>query len=109
MATAFEDDKEDESLKLESDVEFLKRAWQNEKGAPEILEYQSALVRRSSQQIHLLGLVSSGRIWQFLEAVPRKEQRCLESYSGSSFVGKGLFQLGKDYSSWEGIAPQALN
>ncbi|GAB2245041.1 hypothetical protein Droror1_Dr00000534 [Drosera rotundifolia] len=61
MATASEDesapsriDEEDESLKLESDVELLKRAWQNEKGAPEILEYQSALVRRSSQQIHLM-------------------------------------------------------
>ncbi|GAB2247811.1 hypothetical protein Droror1_Dr00007693 [Drosera rotundifolia] len=61
MTTASEDesapsriDEEDESLKLESDVELLKRAWQNEKGAPEILEYQSALVRRTSQQIHLM-------------------------------------------------------
>ncbi|KAL9252926.1 DNA replication complex GINS protein SLD5-like protein [Drosera capensis] len=46
------DEDEDESLKAESDVELLKRAWRNEKGAPEILEYQSALVRRSTQQIH---------------------------------------------------------
>jgi hypothetical protein len=35
-------------------VELLKRAWRNEKAAPEILHFDSALVSRAREQIQLL-------------------------------------------------------
>lgn len=37
-----------------SDVELLKRAWRNEKAAPEILQYEGALVQRAKEQIELV-------------------------------------------------------
>lgn len=37
-----------------TDVELLKRAWRNEKAAPEILIFQNDLVQRSREQIQLL-------------------------------------------------------
>ncbi|XP_021774279.1 DNA replication complex GINS protein SLD5-like [Chenopodium quinoa] len=43
-----------ESLMATSDVELLKRAWRNEKSAPEILQFQSSLVLRSREQIQLM-------------------------------------------------------
>ena len=43
-----------ESLIATTDVELLKRAWRNEKAAPEILQYQTALVQRSREQIQLM-------------------------------------------------------
>ncbi|GAB4842995.1 hypothetical protein Ancab_012973 [Ancistrocladus abbreviatus] len=43
-----------ESLMATSDVELLKRAWRNEKGAPEILQFQADLVQRSREQIQLM-------------------------------------------------------
>ncbi|XP_021730363.1 DNA replication complex GINS protein SLD5-like isoform X1 [Chenopodium quinoa] len=43
-----------ESLMGTSDVELLKRAWRNEKSAPEILQFQSSLVLRSREQIQLM-------------------------------------------------------
>ncbi|KAJ3683234.1 hypothetical protein LUZ60_013461 [Juncus effusus] len=36
-----------------SDVELLKRAWRNEKASPEILQFQSELIRRVHEQIQL--------------------------------------------------------
>ncbi|GAB2265723.1 hypothetical protein Dimus_000761 [Dionaea muscipula] len=46
------DDDGGESPMGQSDVELLKRAWCNEKAAPQILEFQTALVQRSREQIH---------------------------------------------------------
>ncbi|CAO2821463.1 unnamed protein product [Amaranthus hypochondriacus] len=43
-----------ESLMATSDVELLKKAWRNEKSAPEILEFQVSLVQRSREQIQLM-------------------------------------------------------
>lgn len=37
-----------------TDVELLKRAWRNEKAAPEILHFESQLIQRSREQIQLL-------------------------------------------------------
>ncbi|KAL2921117.1 DNA replication complex GINS protein SLD5 [Bienertia sinuspersici] len=43
-----------ESLMATSDVELLKKAWRNEKSAPEILQFQTSLVQRSLEQIQLM-------------------------------------------------------
>lgn len=43
-----------ESLIATTDVELLKRAWRNEKAAPEILQFQASLVQRSREQIQLM-------------------------------------------------------
>lgn len=43
-----------ESLMKTSDVELLKKAWRNEKAAPEILQFQASLVQRSREQIQLM-------------------------------------------------------
>ncbi|KAF3594699.1 hypothetical protein DY000_02025682 [Brassica cretica] len=43
-----------ESLSSTSDVELLKRAWRNEKAAPEILPYEGDLVERAKGQIELV-------------------------------------------------------
>lgn len=43
-----------ESLLSTTDVELLKRAWRNEKAAPEILQHETALVQRSREQIQLM-------------------------------------------------------
>ncbi|AED95757.1 DNA replication protein-like protein [Arabidopsis thaliana] len=43
-----------ETLMSTSDVELLKRAWRNEKAAPEILQYEGALVDRAKEQIELV-------------------------------------------------------
>lgn len=43
-----------ESLIATTDVELVKRAWRNEKAAPEILQFQASLVQRSREQIQLM-------------------------------------------------------
>nr|GLL27608.1 DNA replication complex GINS protein SLD5-like [Ipomoea trifida] len=43
-----------ESLISTTDAELMKRAWRNEKGAPEILQFEAALVQRSREQIQLM-------------------------------------------------------
>uniref|UniRef100_A0A5B7AIF6 DNA replication complex GINS protein SLD5 n=2 Tax=Davidia involucrata TaxID=16924 RepID=A0A5B7AIF6_DAVIN len=43
-----------ESLIATTDAELLKRAWRNEKAAPEILQFEASLVRRSREQIQLM-------------------------------------------------------
>ncbi|XP_021907051.1 LOW QUALITY PROTEIN: DNA replication complex GINS protein SLD5 [Carica papaya] len=43
-----------EALISTTDVELLKRAWRNEKAAPEILRYQEDLVKRAKEQIQLM-------------------------------------------------------
>lgn len=43
-----------ESLMSTTDEELLKRAWRNEKAAPEILKFEADLVHRSRQQIQLM-------------------------------------------------------
>ncbi|XP_010558447.1 PREDICTED: DNA replication complex GINS protein SLD5 [Tarenaya hassleriana] len=43
-----------ETLISSSDVELLMRAWRNEKAAPEILQYEAALVERTKEQIELV-------------------------------------------------------
>lgn len=43
-----------ESLISTTDVELLKRAWRNEKAAPEILPFKEALVKRAKEQIQLV-------------------------------------------------------
>ncbi|XP_050218422.1 DNA replication complex GINS protein SLD5 [Mercurialis annua] len=42
-----------ESLISTTDVELLKRAWRNEKAAPEILQHETSLVQRVKEQIEL--------------------------------------------------------
>ncbi|KAB5544635.1 hypothetical protein DKX38_012747 [Salix brachista] len=42
-----------EMLISTTDVELLKRAWRNEKAAPEILQFESSLVQRIKEQIEL--------------------------------------------------------
>ena len=42
-----------ETLISTTDVELLKRAWRNEKAAPEILQYESSLVQRIKEHIEL--------------------------------------------------------
>jgi len=42
------------SLIATTDVELLKRAWRNEKAAPEILRYESHLISRVKEQIELM-------------------------------------------------------
>ncbi|EEF43109.1 conserved hypothetical protein [Ricinus communis] len=42
-----------ETLISTTDVELLKRAWRNEKAAPEILQYEASLVQRIKEQIEL--------------------------------------------------------
>ncbi|KAF8406082.1 hypothetical protein HHK36_008162 [Tetracentron sinense] len=59
MASGSEDglgipSKDYDSLIATTDVELLKRAWQNEKAAPEILQFQADLIRRSQEQIQLM-------------------------------------------------------
>lgn len=43
-----------ESLIATTDAELLKRAWRNEKAAPQILRFEAALIQRSRQQIQLM-------------------------------------------------------
>ncbi|KAM3202467.1 hypothetical protein P3L10_030091 [Capsicum annuum] len=43
-----------ESLLSTTDAELLKRAWRNEKAAPEILQYETALVQLAREQIQLM-------------------------------------------------------
>ncbi|KAM0948452.1 putative DNA replication complex GINS protein SLD5 [Dioscorea sansibarensis] len=54
---------EDGSIAETTDVELLKRAWRNEKAAPEILQFQAALVLRAREQIQLL----EGTVEEFVE------------------------------------------
>ena len=41
------------SISETTDVELLKRAWRNEKAAPEVLPFQAPLVQRAREQIQL--------------------------------------------------------
>nr|GMD29103.1 DNA replication complex GINS protein SLD5-like [Ipomoea batatas]GMD84688.1 DNA replication complex GINS protein SLD5-like [Ipomoea batatas] len=43
-----------ESLISTTDAELLKPAWRNEKGAPQILQFEDALIHRSREQIQLM-------------------------------------------------------
>ncbi|KAL8166755.1 hypothetical protein V2J09_008254 [Rumex salicifolius] len=43
-----------ESLMGTTDAELLKRAWRNEKAAPEILQFETDLIQRSREQIQLM-------------------------------------------------------
>lgn len=43
-----------ETLMSTTDAELLKTAWRNEKAAPEILQFQAALVKRTKEQIQLM-------------------------------------------------------
>ncbi|CAA6668887.1 unnamed protein product [Spirodela intermedia] len=45
---------DDASIAETTDVELLKRAWRNEKAAPEILLFEAGLVQRAREQIQLL-------------------------------------------------------
>ena len=58
-----------------TDVELLKRAWRNEKAAPEILRFDSPLVSRVREQIQLLvrppPLLSSPSLLLFLRCFLR--------------------------------------
>lgn len=42
------------SIEETTDVELLRRAWRNEKAAPEILKFESELIQRAREQIQLL-------------------------------------------------------
>jgi GINS complex subunit 4 len=52
------EDEDSASAAATTDVELLKRAWRNEKAAPEILPFDSALVSRAREQIQLLVSIS---------------------------------------------------
>ena len=43
-----------EMLISTTDVELLKKAWRNEKAAPEILRFESSLIQRIRGQIQLM-------------------------------------------------------
>jgi GINS complex subunit 4 len=43
-----------EALISTTDMELLKRAWRNEKAAPEILRFETALIQRIRGQIQLM-------------------------------------------------------
>jgi len=65
-----------------TDVELLKRAWRNEKAAPEILRFDSPLVSRVREQIQLL-------VFPFLLSVAKPllsrflcRTQILDSFSG---------------------------
>ena len=45
-----------ETLISTTDVELLKRAWRNEKAAPEILRSETQLIKRIREQIQLMVL-----------------------------------------------------
>jgi hypothetical protein len=47
-------DDDEESAAAATDVELLKRAWRNEKAAPEVLRFDDRLVSRVREQIQLL-------------------------------------------------------
>ncbi|KAH0459305.1 hypothetical protein IEQ34_012119 [Dendrobium chrysotoxum] len=42
------------AMEAQTDVDLLKRAWRNEKAAPEILHFEAGLVQRAREQIQLL-------------------------------------------------------
>ncbi|XP_078436174.1 DNA replication protein-like protein [Wolffia australiana] len=42
------------SIAETTDVELLKRAWRNEKSAPEVLQFEASLVQRAREQIQLM-------------------------------------------------------
>ncbi|KAI0504231.1 hypothetical protein KFK09_015181 [Dendrobium nobile] len=42
------------AMEAQTDVDLLKRAWRNEKAAPEILQFEAGLVQRAREQIQLL-------------------------------------------------------
>uniref|UniRef100_A0ACD5WMK3 Uncharacterized protein n=1 Tax=Avena sativa TaxID=4498 RepID=A0ACD5WMK3_AVESA len=48
------EDEDPSSAAATTDVELLKRAWRNEKAAPEILHFDAPLVSRAREQIQLL-------------------------------------------------------
>jgi GINS complex subunit 4 len=52
------EDEDSASAAATTDVELLKRAWRNDKAAPEILPFDSALVSRAREQIQLLVSIS---------------------------------------------------
>uniref|UniRef100_A0A453G6V7 GINS subunit domain-containing protein n=1 Tax=Aegilops tauschii subsp. strangulata TaxID=200361 RepID=A0A453G6V7_AEGTS len=54
MSSWEDEDSAAASAAATTDVELLKRAWRNEKAAPEILHFDSALVSRAREQIQLL-------------------------------------------------------
>lgn len=62
---AFWAEEDAESLAETTDVELLKRAWRNEKAAPEILPFQASLVQRSREQIQLLVFTLSLSLFLF--------------------------------------------
>lgn len=47
-----------QSLISMTDVEHLKRAWRQEKAAPEILQFEAALIQRIKEQIQLMVKIS---------------------------------------------------
>lgn len=49
-----EEEERASAIEATTDVELLKRAWRNEKAAPEILQFESELIQRSREQIQLL-------------------------------------------------------
>lgn len=49
-----EEEERASAIEATTDVELLKRAWRNEKAAPEILHFESELIQRSREQIQLL-------------------------------------------------------
>ncbi|KAK7244506.1 hypothetical protein RIF29_39329 [Crotalaria pallida] len=54
VPTTTTEEEDYEALFSTTDVELLKRAWRNEKAAPEILRFQSDLINRVTEQIQLM-------------------------------------------------------
>lgn len=52
--SSWDDDDDSAAAAAATDVELLKRAWRNEKAAPEILRFDLPLVSRVREQIQLL-------------------------------------------------------
>jgi GINS complex subunit 4 len=62
-----------ETLISTTDVELLKKAWRNEKAAPEILRFETSLIQRSRGQIQLMVFVQNPK---HLVLVPEKTFLC---------------------------------
>ncbi|KAH9618082.1 hypothetical protein KSS87_020110 [Heliosperma pusillum] len=86
-----------ESLMATSDVELLKKAWRDEKSAPEILPFHSPLIQRSYEQIQLMIEkdmihISKTDLWDRLsEQEQRFAKRCYDSmknYMDESVLSK---------------------
>nr|XP_027090828.1 DNA replication complex GINS protein SLD5-like isoform X2 [Coffea arabica] len=84
-----------ESLISTTDAELLKRAWQNEKAAPQILRFEAALIQRSREQIKLM--MDLDRTIFLLRSYLRTRLQKIEKY---------VFHIQKTAELWNRLSRQ---